>query len=90
MRKMKQEIWAGHDKSYSRTNNNNSNRLKALNYSSSTSTLLPIVIPYSNIAVHRVCEWRYVITNYSYFANRRFVAAYTKHRNLQQILGNKC
>ena len=92
MRKMKHDIWAGYNNSYHRTNNNHNdkdNKRTALPRYISSLSLLPIIIPYSKIAIHLVREWRNDIANYPYFANRRIVAAYTKHRNLHQILGNK-
>lgn len=71
LRKTKHDIWFDHN----RTTRKDADK-----------PLLPIVIPYSPISVHLVREWKRIIAQSKKFRDYRTIAAYTKHKNLKQIL----
>jgi len=48
--------------------------------------ILPIVIPYSPISTHLIKEWKKILAPTPLFHNHRIIAAYSKHRNLSQLL----
>jgi len=49
-------------------------------------SLLPIVLPYSPLSSRLIREWKRIIGTSSFFGNFRTIAAYTKHKNLSQLL----
>lgn len=72
LRQTKSEIWYYHTEIDKETNINNN--------------LIPIVIPYSPIAEHIVREWKRKIVSKKGFSKFRIIAAYSKHRNIAQLL----
>lgn len=71
LRKTKHDIWFNYNQKQTQD---------------TTKPLLPIVIPYSPISVHLVREWKRILSQSKKFKEYRAIAAYTKHKNLKQIL----
>jgi hypothetical protein len=71
LRKTKHDIWF----SYNSKKNDDAGK-----------PLLPIVIPYSPISAHLVREWKRILAQSHKFKDFRTIAAYTKHKNLKQLL----
>lgn len=48
--------------------------------------LLPVVIPYSPISTRLIQEWKRILNDSPKFGKYRVIAAYSKHKNLAQLL----
>lgn len=71
LRKTKHDIWFNYNKKIGNKDN---------------KPILPIIIRYSPISTHLMREWKRTLNNSPRFKNFRIVAAYTKHKNLGQLL----
>ena len=73
LRKMKSDIWHYNPREETNTSN---------------KAVLPIIIPYSPLGTHIVREWKRRISKHDTFSEYKIIAAYTKHKNLTQLLSN--
>jgi hypothetical protein len=74
------------------TLNPNYNRISTSNPQPTTHQIndrrpmIPIVVQYSPITAHLAREWKKIIYGNAMFQNYRLITAYTKHKNLGQLL----